>query len=176
MMALAFVDAVLEEIVSFASSNEAFVPILVFMLGMGEGIVLISLFIPSTALFLAIGAAHSAAGGSFVLVWLAGAAGAVLGDIVSYAVGRIFKDDLEKVWPLSRNPGLFPMARNLFQRWGILAILGGKFTGTARPFLPIVAGAMMMKWPVFLVASSLSSLAWAGVFLAPGYGIATLWR
>lgn len=178
-MALATTNGVFSDAVAFVTSvvsdNAAFVPVLVFLLGMGEGLVLVSIFIPSTALFLAIGAAHSAAGGDFLTVWFAGTAGAMLGDAISFAVGRIFKDDLTRIWPFSRYPELFPVSRNLFQRWGIFAILAGKFLGTARPFLPVVAGAMMMGWPVFLLASFLSSLAWAGVFLAPGYGIAALW-
>ncbi len=158
------------------SDNAGIVPFLVFALGFGESLVLVSLFVPSTALFLAIGTAHAAVGGVFWPVWFAGAAGAIAGDIVSFAAGRYFRDDLPRIWPFSRYPDLFPRCRLLFRRWGLFAILAGKFMGTARPFLPVVAGAMVMRWPDFILASVVSSLAWAGVFLAPGYGIAAFWN
>lgn len=169
------IDAALQEAMLFVRNNSAFVPALVFLLGFGESLVIVSLFIPSTALFLAIGAAHSAAGGNFFAVWLAGSAGAVLGDVISFGAGRYLRDDLPRYWPFSRYPHLFSRCRGLFRRWGLFAILAGKFMGTARPFLPVVAGAMVMRWAHFLAASVVSSLAWAGLFLAPGYGIALLW-
>jgi len=45
-----------------------------------------------------------------------------------------------------------------------------------RPFVPMVAGAMRMPFPVFIAASAASCLAWAGAFLSPGYGIGFLLR
>ncbi|MEM9027105.1 MAG: DedA family protein [Pseudomonadota bacterium] len=175
MIELGSIEAMTRAALAFIAENSAFVPVLVFFLGLGESIVIVSLFIPSTALFLAIGAADSAAGGTFLPVWLAGSAGAMLGDVISFAVGRYFREDLVRFWPFSRYPDLFDRCRGLFQRWGLLAIMAGKFMGTARPFLPVVAGAMTMPWPQFVFASFASSLAWAGLLLAPGYGLAALW-
>lgn len=146
-----------------------------FLLGFAESIALVSLFVPSTILFLGIGAAYAAAGGTFWPLWLAGAAGACAGDIVSYAVGRIFKDDVEKVWPFTRMPGLVPKGQVMFERWGALSIIAGKFVGGLRPFIPVVAGMMRMPPVTFVVASGVSSLIWAGVFLAPGFGISLAW-
>jgi membrane protein DedA with SNARE-associated domain len=148
----------------------------VFVLGFAESIALVSLFVPSTVLFLAIGAADGAAGGSFWPVWLAGAAGAALGDLVSYGLGRYFKFDVPRIWPFCRFPDLLPKSRAMFERWGLLAIAGGKFLGMLRPFIPVVAGMLDMPWLLFLLGSVLSSLMWAGVFLAPGYGLTLLWR
>ena len=53
----------------------------------------------------------------------------------------------------------------------MLSIIGGKFVGALRPFLPLVAGMLDMPWALFLGASAVSSLIWAATFLAPGYGI-----
>lgn len=146
----------------------------VFALGFGEGIALISLFVPSTFLFLGIGAMHSASGGEFWPIWLAGSAGAALGDCVSYALGRYFKHDVRRVWPIRKYPELIPRGQILFERWGVLSIIGGKFIGGLRPFIPVVAGMLNMPVSLFLLGSVVSSLLWAGVFLAPGYGISFL--
>lgn len=148
----------------------------VFILGFCESIAFVSLFVPSSVLFLGIGGMHSAAGGQFWTTCLAGGAGAFVGDVVSYLMGRYFKNDIAGVWPFRTRPEWYAATIGIFKSWGFLSILGGKFLGFARPFLPVVAGASHMGWPSFLIASAVSSLAWAGVFLAPGYGLTWLMR
>jgi membrane protein DedA with SNARE-associated domain len=161
---------------AFIRDNPLFTELIVFLLGFGEGVVLVSLFVPSTILFLAIGGMHSAAGGEFWPLWLSGAAGACFGDCVSYALGRYFKRDAHSVWPMGKHPVLLRNGRALFQRWGAISIIGGKFLGGVRPFIALVAGTFDMPWALFLGASAISSLMWAGVFLSPGYGISLLLR
>ena len=163
-----------DSLLTFLNQYQYLVAPLVFTLGFAEGIALVSLFVPSTALFLAIGSAHAAVGGVFWPVWLAGSAGAVLGDAVSYGGGRYYKEGVLKVWPLSRHPALMHKAKGFIVRWGWASVLAGKFTGLARPFIPVFAGALLMPWPIFVCASIISSLMWAGVFLAPGYGMSWL--
>ena len=159
---------------SFVRDHVAWTPYIVFALGFAESIAFVSLFVPSTILFLGIGGLHSAAGGNFIEVWIAGACGAAIGDVISYLAGRHFKDNAGSIWPFSRMPGLLPKARSLFERYGFWSIVVGKFVGALRPFVPVVAGMMDMPWLWFVVASLLSSFIWAGVFLAPGYGVALI--
>jgi membrane protein DedA with SNARE-associated domain len=161
---------------SFVENNPGLIGLVVFLLGFGEGIAVISLFVPSTALFLAIGSAHSAAGGTFWPIWLCGTGGAVLGDILSYGLGWYFKNDVGKVWPISKHPDLLPKGQALIERWGMLSVIGGKFIGGLRPFIPVVAGSLGMPATLFALASIVSSLLWAGTFLAPGYGLVSLFK
>lgn len=154
--------------------NIAWAPWIVFCLGFAESIAFVSLFVPSTLLFLGIGGLHSAVGGQFVEVWLAGATGAAIGDCISYLAGRHYKNDVGRIWPFTRMPELLPKGHALFERWGFWSIIGGKFIGGLRPFVPVVAGMMDMPWLLFVLGSVVSSLIWAGVFLAPGYGVALL--
>lgn len=149
---------------------------IVFLLGFAESIVFVSLFVPSSALFLGIGGVHGAAGGQYWTTWLAGSAGAFTGDLITFLIARHFKNEIVQMWPLNRRPEWYAATVAIFRNWGIYSILGGKFLGFARPFLPVVAGALHMGWPSFLIASAVSSLAWAGVFLAPGYGLTWLFR
>lgn len=171
MLTLFLVESWTDAALSLAGEHAYFTVMLVFALGLAESIALISLFVPSTILFLGIGAVHSAAGGEFWPIWLSGAVGACIGDCISYGLGRYFKQDVGKVWPVSRFPDLIPRGQVLCERWGILGIIIGKFVGGLRPFIPVVAGMLSMSWPVFLGASFLSCLIWAGAFLAPGYGV-----
>ena len=167
-------QATWDAIIEIVREHVAWTPAIVFVLGFAESIAFVSLFIPSTVLFIVIGGLHSAAGGSFVEVWLAGAAGAAIGDVLSYMAGRWFRNDIERVWPFSRMPGLVPKARAMFERWGFWSMVAGKFIGGLRPFVPVVAGMMDMPWLLLVLGAVISSLLWAGVFLAPGYGIALL--
>jgi len=141
---------------------------LVFALGFAESIVFVSLLVPSTVLFLAIGGVHNAAGGHFVPLWIAAASGAFLGDVATYAAGRYLKRDIAGTWPFSHKPEWFVLARAFFQKWGAFGIILSKFLGMMRPFVPLVAGATAMSWPVFLPASAVSCLIWAGAFRGPG--------
>lgn len=163
-------DSYVSQALALVEQHIALTEPIVFFLGFGESIALISLFIPSTVLFLGIGGLHAAAGGDFWFVWLAGASGAFLGDIVSFTFGRYFRKDIRHVWPLSQNPQWYVMSRLFTRRRGILGIIVSKFLGAFRPFIPVVAGATGMRWSAFLIASPISCLLWAGAFLSPGYG------
>ncbi len=147
-----------------------------FVLGFAESIAFVSLAVPSSLLFVGIGGLHSAAGGQLWSTAIAGGAGAFLGDIVSYLMGRYFKNEIGRIWPFRTHPEWYAGALGIFKRWGFFSILGGKFLGFARPFLPVVAGASHMPFASFLLASGLSSLVWAAVFLSPGYGVTTLMK
>lgn len=163
--------SIIDALVAFVRDHIAFAQPIVFGLGFAEGIPGLSLLVPSSALFLGIGAAHSAAGGSFWSLWLAASCGAVVGDCVTYLVGRFFRADIARLKAFKRHPDWLERGHQLFERWGVLAIVGGKFMGFMRPFLPVIAGIVEMPFLYFLPASIVSSLAWAGAFLAPGYGI-----
>lgn len=160
-----------DDVIGFVRDNMGLAEPAVFFMGFAEGIPVLSLLVPSTPLFLGIGAAHAAAGGQFWQLWLAASVGAVLSDLAVYTLGRHFKADAVRIWPFSRNEHWLPKGHALFERWGILAVAGGKFTGFLRPFIPAVAGIVEMPLWQFVPASIVSSFAWAGAFLSPGYGI-----
>jgi membrane protein DedA with SNARE-associated domain len=157
--------------VELVKANLGYAEPLVFVLGFAEGIPGLSLFVPSSALFLAVGTAHGSAGGTFWNLWFAATFGAILGDCVTYGLGRLLRQDVTRMRYFALHPEALSAGRAVFERWGPLAVLVGKFTGFARPFIPVVAGIATMPWPLFLASSAVSSLAWAGVFLAPGYGL-----
>lgn len=158
-------------LIAFVQDNMSFAGPLVFAMGFAEGVPGLSLFVPSTALFLGIGGIHGSAGGTFWHVWLAGTAGAVLSDCAVYVLARQYGESVQHFRLLARHDSWLSRGQALIRNWGALAVLGGKFTGFMRPFIPAVAGMMGMPLWQFLPASVLSSLAWAGAFLAPGYGV-----
>jgi membrane protein DedA with SNARE-associated domain len=170
-MGFDFLVSFKDQVLTLARDHQEWIPPLVFVLGFAESIALVSLFVPSTLLFLGIGAIHHTNGGAFVPVWLAGAAGACVGDIVSYGIGYYFKDSINTVWPFRKYPSLIGKAKQMDEKWGALALIGSKFLGMLRPFAPVMAGTISMPRPRFLLASAVGALLWAGVFLSPGYGL-----
>ncbi len=163
--------SITEQILALVSANMDLVEPIVFAIAFAESIVFVSLFVPSTALLLVIGGLHGAAGGEFWPVWLAGSTGATLGDLISFAFGRRLRQGVRQIWPFSKHPEWYVTARYHVVRWGAAGIIGSKFLGMLRPFVPVVAGAMRMSWSTIIIASPLSALLWAGAFLAPGYGL-----
>ncbi|HVY41670.1 MAG TPA: DedA family protein [Hyphomicrobiaceae bacterium] len=167
-------ESIKSSVLAFMQHHQLLAEPIVFALGFAEGIPVLSLFAPSSMLFLAIGSAQGASGGSLWTLWLSGAAGAVLGDCVTYAIGRYFKDQAKYIWPFSRHPERMAQGHALFERWGAGVVLGGKFLGFLRPIVPVIAGILEMPVLLFLIASVASSLLWAGAFLAPGWGLGSL--
>ena len=160
-----------EQLFAFARTHLYLTGPILFALGFAESIALVSLFVPSSILFVGLGGLIGAGGGAFWEASLAGAAGSFLGDTASYALGRTYKDNIACIWPFSRYPDWLPRAEAFFERWGFLSLVFGKFLGFLRPFVPVVAGTSRMPWMPFLVGSALSSWLWAAAFLAPGFGL-----
>ena len=158
-------------LIAVVQDNMAFAAPLVFAMGFAEGIPGLSLLVPSSALFLGIGAVHGAAGGSFWQVWLGAATGAVISDCFVYMLARHYGEGVQQLPLFRRHANWLDRGQAILRQWGALAVLGGKFTGFMRPFIPAVAGLAGMPFKLFLPASVVSSLAWAGAFLAPGYGV-----
>ncbi len=152
-------------------ANMALAEPLVFCLGFAESMVFLSLLVPSSALFLGIGGLHSAAGGTFLSMWLAATAGAVIGDLITFLLGRFLKNDVHRMWPTSSRPTWYAFAKVYVRRHGTLGVFASKFGGMIRPFVPLVAGALGMRWHRFVPASVLSCFVWSGAFLAPGYAL-----
>ena len=76
------------------------------------------------------------------------------------------------MWPLSRYPNLLPKGHEFFEKWGVWAIVIGRFSGPLRASVPIVAGVTQMPQIKFQIANWSSAFLWAFVLLSPGtYGM-----
>ncbi|WP_438893529.1 DedA family protein, partial [Bacillus cereus group sp. BC2] len=83
-------------------TNQAWAGPITFLLTLGESMVLLGLFIPATALMLLTGGLIGA--GTLdpwnILAW--GIAGAIVGDALSYALGRWAGPSVLRRWPLKQ--------------------------------------------------------------------------
>lgn len=139
-----------------------------FALAFAESLAFVSLIVPSTVLLIGIGGLVPLSQLDFLEIWIAAAAGAAVGDWVSYWIGRRFKDRIGGIWPMSRHPDMLPRAHRFFERWGVLGVFLGRFLGPLRATIPLVAGMCDMTWPRFQLANVTSAALWAFGVLAPG--------
>ena len=158
-----------QQVLTFVRENEVLIEAFVFLLGFAESLVFVSFFVPASVLFLGVAALHSAGDGPFLPLLMAGAAGCLLGDLVSFAIGWRVRHNVRNYWPFDRRPEMLTRTRMLFRRHGSYAIFVSKFVGPFRPVAPMFAGAMHIPLPIFAGASAASSLLWALAFLAPAY-------
>ena len=103
----------------------------------------------------------------------AAALGAIVGDSIGYTIGRRFGMSLfERLgtrFPKHFGPGHVALARELFRRWGVVAVFVGRFIALLRIFSGPLAGAMRMHYPKFLAANASGATVWAGGTVAVVY-------
>lgn len=139
-----------------------------FVTAFGESFAFVSLAFPGTSLLIAAGALMSAGTLPYGPVIVGAVVGAVLGDTVSYWLGRRFGDSIARLWPFSRYPDLLPRGIAFFERHGGKSVFIGRFFGPIRAVIPLAAGLMQMPSGAFWVANVTSALLWAPMLLIAG--------
>ncbi len=158
-----------DAIITFVRTNPHWMAPMVFLLAFGESVAFVSLILPFWGMLVTLGAMIGSDHiGVFLIAWMAAAVGAALGDWVSYWLGFHFHDQIARMWPLSRHPDLLPRGHAFMEKWGVWAIILGRFSGPFRASVPIVAGATQMDKVKFQIANWLSAFLWAFVLLVFG--------
>lgn len=165
------------DLLSWLGSHTRWLGLAIFLIALTESLAVAGLLIPGVLLLFA--AAALAGGGNLsMLATLSWAfAGAVCGDLLSFALGRWFHQDIRRMRLFARHPHWLDRGESFFRRYGIYSIVLGRFIGPIRPIIPMVAGMFDMPFWRFLLVNILSALAWAPVYVLPGYiaGNATRW-
>ena len=108
-----------------------------------------------------------------VTVAAAAVAGAVVGDSIGYSIGRRYGtgllDRLGRRFPRHLGPAHLTVARRIFDRHGVWAVLFGRFVAILRIFAGPLAGTMRMRYPAFLAANATGAVLWAGGTVAAIY-------
>lgn len=161
-------EQILHGMTEFVKEHQVWAAPLVFFFAFGESLAVLSLFLPATALLLAMGVLIGETGIPFLPVWLAAIAGAYCGDWISYFVGFYYKERIGYMWPLRKYPDLLVRGHDFFERWGIYSVFLGRFFGPLRAIVPLVAGITAMPKMPFQFTNFASAVVWATVMLAPG--------
>lgn len=134
-----------------------------------ESVLVLGSIVPGSVFVLAIGGLIGTQTIPFwPTLWVA-TLGAVLGDVLSFWLGRHYRTSIESFF--QRVPKLHvwvQKAQHLLQRHGFKGIMIGRFAGPIRAFVPGLAGMTPMPWRWFLLADVTAAFLWCASHFAPG--------
>jgi len=140
---------------------------LVLLLALSESIPVIGVVVPGTATILAISALVPS---GVVMLWPllgAAAAGAIIGDGISFWIGHRYHREILTRWPINRHPDLVRRSEAFFERHGEKSVFIARFTPGVRAFIPLIVGMLRMPAWRFYAANILSALVWAPAHILP---------
>jgi len=160
------------ELIAFIKANPGWSMSVIAITAFGESFAFLSLLFPGTAILIAAGGLAAVGAIPFFSSAVAGIAGGVLGDSISFWLGQKFGPLLPGMWPFRKNPAMLQRGMDFFRRYGGASVFIGRFFGPLRAVIPIAAGMMRMPTALFYVANIVSALVWAPALLLSGALIA----
>lgn len=159
----------LQAMQQWLEQHPSWVAAAIVLISFAESFAILGIAVPGVALLSA--AAFVAGSGALDLpaCLLAAFAGAVAGDGVSFALGRVFHQDIKRAWPFRTNPQWIGNGERFFARYGPLSVAIGRFVGPIRPVIPLVAGILDMRTRTFFLINVGSAMAWAPAYILPGW-------
>lgn len=161
-------DHVAQQLIAFTSTHPEWATAIMFITAFGESFVFVSLLFPGTTMLIAAGTLIETGGLPFLPILVGAVLGAVLGDAVSYWIGRRFGGRIAGIWPFTRNPALLSNGVRFFERHGGKSVFIGRFFGPIRAVVPLAAGIMRMPPRRFWIANTASALVWGPMLLLAG--------
>jgi undecaprenyl-diphosphatase len=159
----------LDSITGWLTVNPQWRAAAVFIVACVECLAIAGLIVPGTVLLFAVAVLAGSGALSLGETLLLGFLGGILGDVVSYFLGRHFHQNIRRLPGLRHHPEWIAGAEAYFQRYGIASLLVGRFIGPLRPMLPMVAGMFDMPFPRFAAVSLLAAAGWSIAYLLPGW-------
>jgi len=132
-------------------------------------------FLPGDSLLFATGAIAHASGLSAPMLFALLFGAAFLGNTVNYAIGRfvgprVFRaEDTGGTLHRLLNRQHLERAHAFFERYGGMAVVLTRFVPIIRTFVPFVAGAGAMRYPVFALYNVAGGVLWVGICVGAGY-------
>ncbi|MGC7841659.1 bifunctional DedA family/phosphatase PAP2 family protein [Pseudomonas wayambapalatensis] len=166
----------LDSLTGWLSANPQWLGLAIFLIACIECLAIAGIIVPGTVLLFAV--AVLAGSGTFSLgeTLLLGFLGGMLGDAMSYAIGKYFHQNIRRLPLLRHHPEWIGSAETYFQRYGIASLLVGRFIGPLRPMLPMVAGMFDMPLPRFIAVSLVAGAGWSVAYLLPGWATGAAMR
>ncbi|HET6725929.1 MAG TPA: DedA family protein [Gammaproteobacteria bacterium] len=159
---------ILHTLLAWVSTNPGWAGVAVFAVACLESLLVVGYLVPGIIILFGVGALI---GGGYLMFWpiaIWAAAGAIVGDVASYLVGYIWRDQLQQGWPFRRHPALYAKGVKFFDDHGGKSIIFGRFVGAVRPLIPAIAGMTGMPPIRFAIVDVIASILWSPAYLFPG--------
>jgi membrane protein YqaA with SNARE-associated domain len=128
----------LDHIVAWISANPIAAGGVIFLIAFCDAVIVLGIVVPALPLLFAVGTLIGLGHLDGPYALLCAAAGAFVGDAMSYWVGYHWGPTLRQRWPFRRYPQLIDRGERLFRRHGTKGILIARYVGAVRPFVPAV--------------------------------------
>lgn len=166
----------LDAVTTWLGAHPQWLGLAIFIIACVECLAIAGIIVPGTVLLFAVAAM---AGSGALGLWetlLLGYFGGLLGDAISYGLGRRFHQNIRRLPGLRHHPEWLAGAESYFNRYGVASLLVGRFIGALRPFLPMVAGMLDMPFGRFLGVSVIAAAGWSVAYLVPGWATGAAMR
>ncbi|MDR6289522.1 MULTISPECIES: bifunctional DedA family/phosphatase PAP2 family protein [Inquilinus] len=161
-------SGITQAVMDFIGQHPQWAGLLIFLIALTESVAVIGLFIPGSPILIAVGAVVGLGHLPLWPILLWATAGAIIGDGVSYELGRRYSATILGTWPVSRTPALIARGEAFFRRHGGKSIALGRFLPMLRPMVPMVAGALGLRPGLFYAVNIASALVWAPAHILGG--------
>ncbi len=163
-------------LVDFVHEHSHYAHIVIFLLALSEAIPVVGTIVPGSTLIIGISALATGANANPWILLIAAIIGAIVGDGLSFWLGRHYRQKILRSWPLTQYPQFIVRSESLIAKYGAASVFLARFTAVVRAFVPLVAGILRMSPRHFYTANILSALAWAPAHVFPGVLLATALR
>ncbi|PIE41316.1 MAG: hypothetical protein CSA49_04025 [Gammaproteobacteria bacterium] len=157
------------ELTTWLAAHEQWILASVAALAFLESLAIVGILVPGVALLFATAAAAGSVHIPLLEVLIAAFTGAVLGDSISFFLGRHYHHIMRTLPPFSSHPQWITKGERFFERYGLISVVIGRFVGPVRPVMPLIAGMLEMRPSRFLSINALSAIGWAPMYILPGY-------
>lgn len=161
-------QTLLDTLLSWVQAHPVLALALVFAVAVGESLFLFGLLVPGALFMFAFGALIGANVLPLAETFVAAIAGTLLGDGLSFALGRRYRGHVSSLPGFKRAPGLVTRGEAFLAGHGGKAIILGRLVGALRPVVPTVAGAAGLSIPRFVVMDIVATALWAPCYILPG--------
>lgn len=155
-------------VLDFFTANPEWALVIIFLIAMGEALLIIGLFVPSTAVLVGAGVLVGTGHLGFWPVIAVTAVGCIIGDQVSYWAGRLFGERLKTMWPLHLYPQLVAKGEDFVREHGGKSVAIGRFVPGVKSVVPGIVGMLGMNQMFFLIVNVTSGIVWAFAHVVPG--------
>ena len=159
----------LDGTVAWISAHPVLAGGVIFLIAFCDALAVVGIVVPALPLLFAVGALVGLGHVDGPYAVVCAAAGAFLGDFLSYWLGRRWGPQMREHMLFRRYPQFIDRGEQLFRKHGAKAILIARYVGAVRPFVPAVAGMLQMPLKRYVPVSTIAALSWAAAFLAPGW-------
>ncbi len=161
-------EELLRQLLDWVALNPGWAYAVVFLIAMGESLAVIGVVVPGILSLIGTGALVATGAIAFWPAFAAATLGAIVGDGLSYSLGRHFERHIREMWPFCRYPEQLQHGVSFFERYGGWSVAFARFAGPGRAVVPLVAGMLRMDPGRFYFANITSAIAQTLILFLPG--------